>query len=465
MTNLDIKDEFLKDFPPSSLEEVLAFREERAMRGKDLVARYGFPLLSLGLNMPGEYKRFPLAERSFREETEAVRKSLEAEEITILREKAFQGPGGYGAFFIAAAAADTLKDLARRIEDNHPLGRLFDIDVLKTDGGKISRRDSGLGPRPCLICGGDAFACGRSRAHGAGELRGAAIRLMLAFQEEKLSALVGASVLKALMREVAVTPKPGLVDRANNGSHRDMNFFSFIDSTAALLPYFRDCALRGFRAAGEGGMEPAALFDSLRGRGKIAELEMLAATGGVNTHRGIIFSMGLLSAAFGYFFRREEKVSPGEILDFAAAMTVRIGEDFGRVSGGASHGEALHKASGIWGIRGEARGGFPQVREHSLPVLRNMLASGFSVNDAGITALLHLLAHTEDTNIVHRAGEAALERVRKEASAFLEKRPAMEAMRIYAREKDGEFISENISPGGSADLLALTFFLDQITAK
>jgi holo-ACP synthase/triphosphoribosyl-dephospho-CoA synthase len=143
-------------------------------------------------------------------------------------------------------------------------------------------------------------------------------------------------------------------------------------------------------------------------------------------------------------------------------MTTGIGEDFNRP--GASHGETLHKSSGIWGVRGEARAGFPQVREHSLPVLRDKLAAGFSVNDAGIAALLHLLAHTEDTNIVYRAGAGTLNRIQKDAAAFLEKRPSLEAMKTYARELDGKFAGENISPGGSADLLALTFFLDQLTA-
>jgi holo-ACP synthase/triphosphoribosyl-dephospho-CoA synthase len=459
---------FFTDAAKVSLETVLAFREEKARKQDELLAKYAVPLLCLGINMPGEYKRFPLGDRSFQEELKAVRLNLAAEKIKIIHEETFEAAGGCAAFIAADESPGLLKKTALRIEDTHPLGRLFDIDVLRRDGVKISRNELGGERRPCLVCGADAFACGRSRAHSAGELRGAAAGLMAAFQRKRLSDLIAQAALKALVGEVAITPKPGLVDRANNGAHQDMDFFSFIDSTAAIIPYFRGCAETGFDTALESPEKtmalpasdpehPQALFNRLRLDGKIAELAMLAASGGANTHRGLIFSMGLSSAAFGAFFRRREQVAAGDILDFIAAMTCNITEDFS--GGGISHGEAIHKRYGIGGVREEARLGFPAVRNRALPVLRGALQAGQSVNDAGLAALLHLISAVTDTNIIHRSDPETMEKIRQDAGAFLAADPAPPAIGKYAAKLDSEFIARNISPGGSADMLALTLFL------
>ena len=446
-----------------SLEEVLAFREEKAQKQAKLLTKFHFPLLCLALNMPGEYKRFFLADSSFQEELRIMRLTLEAERIQIIHEEMLKSSGGSAAFISANVDPKKLKVLAQAIEDNHPLGRLFDIDVLDKDGEKKSRGDLGNARRPCLICGGDAFACGRSRTHSAEELRKAATDLMLMFRRESLENMVISAAQRALIGEAAVSPKPGLVDRLNNGAHRDMDFFSFIDSSAAIIPYLRKCALAGFNAAKkppekmEAGF-PAALFQSLRLSGKIAEIEMFAASGGVNTQKGLIFSLGIASAAYGVFFRFREKVESDDVLDFISAMTAGIMDDFNN-SAGASHGKEVFKKCGTGGVREEAHRGFPSVRKCALPVLRRCLAETGSLNDAGITVLLHLLSTVMDTNIIHRAGMEALYAVQKDVSAFLETCPSSESIINYAEKLDREFIQKNISPGGCADLLATSFFL------
>jgi holo-ACP synthase/triphosphoribosyl-dephospho-CoA synthase len=471
---VNITDDFLAGCDKVSLEQVLAFREIKAKRQRELLTLYKLPLISLGLNMPGEYKRFPLAERAFREEAAILRLTLEAEGIKIAHEESIDDPGGYGAFVSADAEAEFLKEIARRIEEEHPLGRLFDIDVLRQDGGKISRRDQDGSIRPCLICGGDAFVCGRARVHSAEELRNAAAALMTDFQREKLGETVAKAALRALMGEAAVTPKPGLVDRTNNGAHKDMDFFSFINSTAAVLPYFRSCALAGYDFAEDAPQKlmrlenaypshPASLFKSLRRGGKIAEREMLKAAGGVNTHRGIIFSFGIISAAFGVFFRHTEQPVAEDILAFAAVMCCRVVEDFSLAKESASHGENIQKRFGMGGIREEAAGGFPGVRDWGLPLLRRGFAAGLNCDEAGLGAFLNILAVTNDTNIVHRGSPDALHRIQKDTKDFLAAGPDAGAMRDYALKLDKEFILKNISPGGCADLLALSFFLCYLT--
>jgi triphosphoribosyl-dephospho-CoA synthetase len=237
-----------------------------------------------------------------------------------------------------------------------------------------------------------------------------------------------------------------------------MDFFTFIDSTAAILPYFRDCALAGFGDPSP----PEELFNSLRLRGKIAELAMRDAAGGANTHRGLIFSLGVLCAAFGRLYRRDEEPGLDDTLELCRRMTAGLHEDFSRAaaSGEAlSHGETLYLRHGLRGIRGEVSRGFPTVRNTAYPLLLSLLDAGHSLNDAGAAVLLHLLAETEDTNIAHRSGPETLRRIREETAAFLATGPSLEAMLQKAGELDGEFIRLNISPGGSADLLAATLFL------
>jgi holo-ACP synthase/triphosphoribosyl-dephospho-CoA synthase len=460
------EDDFFAGCQAAGLEEVLAEREDRVRRQGELLGQFGSPLICLTLNIPGPYKIFPWARRCFFEGMETLKRGLEAEGVSVRYEESSGGRGGYRAFVAAAGDGLRLKTITLQIEETHPLGRLFDIDVLE-GGGKIKRTVLGKEERKCLVCGDSAFACGRSRAHTVEELTGAVLKIMEHFFRENLGNIISGAALGALMGEVAVTPKPGLVDRAGNGAHRDMDFFTFIDSAAAVLPYFRDCALTGF----ESPSDPAALFNSLRFRGKIAELDMRKASRGVNTHRGLIFSLGIISAAFGRLYRREEKPALEDTLALCRAMTARLGEDLFRVQKSGpetdttrgnmalSHGETVYIRHGMNGIRGEVSRGFPAVLNTAFPVLCRLLDEGHSLNDAGTAALLHLLAITEDTNIVHRSSPEKLGEIQKNISAFLAAKPSVKEILKKAAELDREFIREHISPGGSADLLAVTLFL------
>jgi triphosphoribosyl-dephospho-CoA synthetase len=185
---------------------------------------------------------------------------------------------------------------------------------------------------------------------------------------------------------------------------------------------------------------------------------MLTASGGANTHRGLIFSLGLLSAAYGRLYRKTESVSSGELFSLCREMTRGLMEDFSRPYPARTHGETLYARYGISGIRGEAASGFPHVQD-ALVLLRKKLDAGCSLNDAGVAVLLSLMAGTEDTNVIHRAGIQALREIQKELAAFLALNPSTDEIRAKALELDGDFIGKNISPGGCADLLAVTLFL------
>ncbi len=284
---------------------------------------------------------------------------------------------------------------------------------------------------------------------------------------QKLEDAVSSSAMWAMMTEAAITPKPGLVDRANSGSHRDMDFFTFIDSASALLPWFRSCGRAGFDSGtNSGGINPKDLFESLRPPGRIAESVMKKAAGGANPHKGYIFSMGLLASVYGRLYRFSEKPGLADIQECTRAMTVSLTDDFFCPGGGAlSHGEAVYAASGIQGIRGEASQAFPSVTEQSLPLLRRLLNEGYSLNNAGIAVLLKILSKAEDTNVIHRGGEKTLKNIQDDIRMFFAADSAgrqtlgAEAVLEKAEALDKDFIARGISPGGSADLLGITLFL------
>jgi holo-ACP synthase/triphosphoribosyl-dephospho-CoA synthase len=266
----------------------------------------------------------------------------------------------------------------------------------------------------------------------------AANRVMVQWLRGDTAERVTSLALRALSGELAVTPKPGLVDRNNNGAHRDMHFFTFIDSIAAILPFFRHCAHYGFDHR---DAEPGDLLSALRLDGKIAEAAMHDATGGVNAHQGAIFSLGLLSVAYGRLFRHTDAVTVEALCDLCAAMVTD---------------------EGAMGAVNEAAAGFPTVRQYGLPVLQQALAAGHSKNDAGVAALLAMLAHADDTNMTRRGGRAALDAIHADLQAFFASTPAVSVTLEKAAALDREFISRNISPGGTADLLAVTFFLNEM---
>lgn len=280
---------------------------------------------------------------------------------------------------------------------------------------------------------------------------------------------IGDLAVRALLYEVSATPKPGLVDRANNGAHRDMCFETFLDSAASLRSCFEECARAGAAGASRGGtVIDSFLVGELRSIGIAGEKAMFAATKGVNTHKGLIFSLGIISAACGMIAGgAEQGVSvdwehlQSLCADFASKLlAVPLEEE--------THGQEVYKKTGITGIRGEALSGFDSAFSIGLPALKRARADGMEINSAMVYTLLCLMAETEDSNVVYRGGLEGLEFVRKRAAELLgkEDRRACGALDFDAvRELDRECIERNLSPGGCADLLAISVMLYFILEK
>lgn len=289
-------------------------------------------------------------------------------------------------------------------------------------------------------------------------------------QRSRAAEEIGSKAYDALIEEVITTPKPGLVDLYSNGAHRDMDADTFRRSAAALYPFFAAMARAGLDQAGT----EEELFRGLRKTGMEAEKAMYAATGGVNTHKGIIFTFGLFCAVAGRLLREGRDLTAVNLLETEQKMTVRIlteelealrdKEDSAGDGHQRTHGEQNLRRYGTAGVRGEAIAGYPGVFAIGLPVLREGIRSGREWNRVKLQTLLTLMARTEDSNILSRGGMEELERVHEETAALLASggayRPDAEEL---LKAMDADYIRRNCSPGGCADLLAAAIFMHALT--
>src|SRR5699024_1050695 len=214
--------------------------------------------------------------------------------------------------------------------------------------------------RKCLLCGEPAFYCSRSRRHSAKEVFHREIQMMENFYIERMASHIGLLMQKSLLYEVNATLKPGLVDRAHNGAHQDMSLITFADSAYALTPYFIQCAREGLNFSGKKEELPG-LFKKLRVLGIEGEKNMREATGGVNTHKGMVFSGGIFCCCAGYGagslmadFRDNDFLKIfGEV---CRSLTSNLMADYKGLEerGPRTHGEKLYAEYQVEGIRGEA---------------------------------------------------------------------------------------------------------------
>ena len=427
-----------------TLEQVLLARDRRVQRQQALHRQYGGTLLSFTMNIAGPVKDTPLVRLAFQAGLAALDRDLGAP----VHRESVAAPTGPEALLVYHRPAGAVKDLCLRLEEQAPVGRLYDLDVLSPGGEKLSRPQS----RRCLICGGPVTVCSRSRAHGLAAIRAKTEDILRSFAAGRLAQLAR----QALEDEVCLTPKPGLVDRRNSGSHTDMDSFTFMSSAASLYPYFEACTRAGRKTAD--GPAPET-FAALRPLGCEAEGEMLAATHGVNTHKGAIFSIGIVCAALGRL-DRAVWADPARVLAEVSTMTAGLtAKDFAGVTAenAVTAGQKLYVQYGITGVRGQVEAGLPAVLEFGLPALEKGLAAGYSLNQSGCGALLAIIANSTDTNLIARSDRATQLAVVEELKALLARTPYPDEAAL--RALDDRFIAANLSPGGSADLLALCYLL------
>lgn len=435
-----------------TLAQMLRAREERTTRQQALLEQYGLPLVSFVMNIAGPVKDSPLIRQGFALGEKLLFQQLLRENVPCVYQEKVNAPTGPEGLYVVKASAAQVKALAEELEEGFPLGRLWDMDVLSPQGIKLER----AAPRRCLLCGKPAQVCARSRSHPLEELQNRTRQLLeetiYRWEQETAASLA----CRALLYEVSVTPKPGLVDRQNSGSHQDMDFYTFLDSAVELHSYFCRCVQMGQRTRNQ---SPQETFSRLRLSGRLAESGMLAVTGGANTHKGAIFTLGLVCGGLGRL-GMERWSSPERVLAEAKAMAQGIvDQELSSLAENTARtpGERFYLQYGITGVRGQAEQGFPAVLEVGLPVLETGLEQGRSRDEAGAGALLSLLAQIQDTNMIRRGGIAAQREQSARLRILLAKDPF--PSREILEALDLEYIQANWSPGGSADLLALSWLL------
>ena len=259
----------------------------------------------------------------------------------------------------------------------------------------------------------------------------------------------GALAKLALIAEAELTPKPGLVDRRGSGAHHDLSLDLMRRSAETLEPHFSQMAfLSARRKLGTG------LRADLASVGRDAERAMYSSTGGSNAHKGAIWILGLLVAAAAHKHHQTAR----EVAEVAGAIA-RLPDHAQPAL--VTHGDIVRCRYGVAGARGEAANNFPHVLEFGLPMLRKQRASGDSEEVSRLDALLNIMSSLDDTCVLYRGGADALAKVKAGAKAVLLAGGCSHANGRKKLEKlDRALVASHISPGGSADLLAATIFLD-----
>jgi holo-ACP synthase / triphosphoribosyl-dephospho-CoA synthase len=437
------------------LQSLLASKEERADQRRQ-IARKGLPSVSLSLNVPGFPKSNAVTRQFFGICLQDLNFFLKANRLSIISEDEMTKTDAAGEFFIAPLSGAVksltrIKQLFEDFEESHPLGRFLDVDLTDMSGNPVSSGKAKL----CFFCRQKpADVCRRDHTHDLNGLRqfmfSEMVRFCNQYREHEVCRKISSMALKAILYEISLTPKPGLIDKFSNGSHDDMNFLTFIDSTAAIAAYFADIVQKGFSYSPG---DPANALPLIRDIGLRMENDMFACTGKVNTQKGLIFLMGIALFACGCHFAEHEKFDAVNFREIVKRICSNITRDEleHQNKQEKTHGEIVFDRYAVAGARGEAEKGFPLVFDAGLPELQ----AGKELHDEDLLrAFLSIASRNHDTNILYRKGLDVLEDFKNLSG---------EILLHFDRENFGKLMAycktENISPGGSADLLALTIFI------
>ncbi|SHJ97703.1 triphosphoribosyl-dephospho-CoA synthase [Malonomonas rubra DSM 5091] len=280
----------------------------------------------------------------------------------------------------------------------------------------------------------------------------------VSFSVDPVSWEIGSLLQRGMLLEVATSNKPGLVCPQSNGCHEDMSLMTFMVSSSVIFPALVMCTQAGRDHEGDLPL----LLPVVRGIGAPYEKELFAATKGVNTQKGALFSAAILAGAAGYLSQKSRHFQIGELFEVVAAMTKGIvrrelNPSVLEKKESLSNGEKLYLRHQVPGIRGELERGLPSVRDYAVPALKYAQDLGASLEASFLHTLITLMSQVDDTNIISRGGLESLKKVKTLSKEVLKEGS------IFNKEGiDNYFYLENfcidrgLSPGGSADLLAIT---------
>jgi len=435
---------------PTTLEAILANKERRAQKQKELLAHApSHFLVSLSINIPSSIKLSHESVVVYEIAHENILTLLRTEGFTCKEFHPFLAPTGAETLFTCKGDAKVFKMLTCKLEEEHPLGRLMDIDVFDEEGVLLSRSLFGMKKRRCLLCNEEAFLCARAQKHSYTELN-AYIKTLV--HQHAFNHSIALWCERAMKTEVELTSKPGLVDSANSGAHHDMDINTFYASIKAIKPYI--CQF----------LEAKPLsFDTLRTIGVACEKAMFEATNGVNTHKGMIFCLALTCGALARLKVMKQAFTCNAIQKEMKRLCEGLVEKDLLLSHPKSAGARFFYETGSLGIRGIAQSGFALVFEGSL-LFFEIQKERLGEEKALKMTLLWLMARLEDSTLWSRGGAHGLSYVKTKANEIL-LHVMNEPDQLDASLKgfDEDLTAQHLSPGGSADLLALTWLFSHLS--
>ena len=263
--------------------------------------------------------------------------------------------------------------------------------------------------------------------------------------------------VNALVAEVNLTPKPALVDQRGSGAHDDLTLELMERSAHSLHPMFVAMAHAAFQHA----TCSQALREAIGEIGRVGEATMLYATNGVNTHRGAIWALGLMVTAAALASFNAKPVQAVELCQLAGIIAQF--EDRFIPQQALSHGQQVQKVFGINGAKAQAQQGFPTIVKFGLPELDKSRQTQGNETTARVDALLAMMTTLDDTCVLYRAGETGLARMQQGAQEVLDLGgySTFDGQRAF-NSLEQDLLRLRASPGGVADLLAATLFIDRV---
>lgn len=442
------------------LNEILNAREKRYELRKE-ISQQKKATISLSLNIAG----FPKTN----DDTKVFFKTLLSELTIYLKanryffnDKSNNITDKAGHFFIQSISETNidlikLKQITEEFETNHTLGRLIDVDIFDENQLAVSSHKQ----KKCLLCDNSAYVCMREQNHSHEEIRKYTFEKISEYNANLQNKIVVEKLtelsIKSILYEVSLSPKPGLVDFNNSGAHSDMNFFTFLNSVSAISTSWTNFALLGLNFK----TEFTKALAQIRQIGLDAEQKMFNSTSNINTHKGLIFLMGLSVFSSAYTLKSNNYIFDKQIFQNVVKSVSKdlIKNELKNLDNETkTHGEKTFKKFGIKGAgaRAQAENGFPVIFEIIIPYLNKINLnikkdSKEKIEEILQNCLLKIIANIDDSNVLFR-NEKEAENLKKLSHDVLNNKATYKQLCNFC-------VNNNISPGGAADLLAISIFI------
>lgn len=406
----------------------LAAREERSRVVRETSEKWHLPVLTVKGNVVGNDKNPFFMSFVLTRINESVRNRYKSH---ILLEKQIDSIDGNYSIYVIEEAAENLKKTAMELEETD-MGRLVDIDVFY--GQTYTREDFHKEARRCYICNEAAFVCARSRRHLTKDL----LNKMADITKEYVSSFLYDITDQAILDEVTLYPSFGLVSKEDSGCHTDMDYKTFIVSKNALE--------KGIKAYIKSGYEIDIDSEKLKSIGQSMEKDMFEATKGINTHKGLIFLLGVFlpSLSHAIYYNKLDTLSD-DIREISKNIIGNYYEELDHKKA-LSNSDKIYLKHQIKGIRQEAMNGLQHI--FSNPVEEEHSHTR-QMND-----LLYFMSVLDDTTIIHKRDLQTLKRVQKEAKDILLE-GGYKSNKDKVHDLSLAYKKESISPGASADMLVI----------